>query len=153
MQMKHILLLATLTVVLFACKQTGKEQSPTDPEILKKEAIQQALADTTNLIEVLWLDPVDQKLGTLKANESVSITWRFRNVSDKPLVIENVSASCGCTVPEKPEQPIAPGQEGVIKASFNGSGEGTILKQVHVYGNIKPNREKTLSFTGEINPK
>lgn len=151
--MKHILLLATLTVALFACKQTGKEQSPTDPEILKKEAIQQALADTTNLIEVLWLDAVDQKLGKLKANESVSITWRFRNVSDKPLVIENVSASCGCTVPDKPEQPIAPGQEGVIKASFNGSGEGTILKQVHVYGNIKPNREKTLSFTGEINPK
>ncbi len=151
--MKHVLLLATLTVALFACKQTGKEQPPTDPEILKKEAIQQALGDTTNLIEVLWLDSVDQKLGKLKANESVNITWRFRNMGDKPLVIENVSASCGCTVPEKPEQPIAPGQEGVIKASFNGSGEGTIVKQVHVYGNIKPNREKTLSFTGEINPK
>lgn len=153
MTMKKLLLLSTLAVGLIACKQTGKDQPATDAEINKKAALQAALADSTNLTEIQWIDSVDRKLGKLKSNESVNIRWRFRNAGDKPLVIENVSASCGCTVPEKPEQPIAPGQEGVIKATFNGSGQGTILKQVHVYGNLKPNREQTLSFTGEIEIK
>lgn len=151
--MKKIFLLATLTLSLLACKESGQKQPATDAEAQKKEALQAALADTANMTEILWIDSVDRKLGKLKANESVNITWRFRNVGTKPLVIENATASCGCTVPEKPEQPIAPGQEGVIKATFNGSGQGTILKQVHVYGNLKPNREQTLSFTGEIEIK
>lgn len=148
--MKKLLLLSTLAIGLIACKQTGKDQPATDAEIKKKAALREALADSTNLTEIQWIDSVDRKLGKLKSNESIDIRWRFRNIGDKPLVIENVSASCGCTVPEKPEQPIAPGQEGVIKATFNGSGQGTILKQVHVYGNLKPNREQNLSFTGEI---
>ena len=151
--MKKIFLLAAMALSLIACKQTDKKQTPADTEANKKEALQAALADSANLTEIQWIDSVDRKLGKLKANESVSISWRFRNVGNKPLVVENATASCGCTVPEKPEQPIAPGQEGVIKATFNGSGQGTILKQVHVYGNLKPNREQTLSFTGEIEIK
>ena len=151
--MKKLFLLSALALSLIACKQTDKKQPATDAEAQKKEALQAALADTANLTEIQWIDSVDRKLGKLKANESVSITWRFRNIGTKPLVIENATASCGCTVPEKPEQPIAPGQEGMIKATFNGSGQGTILKQVHVYGNLKPSREQTLSFTGEIDIK
>lgn len=153
MIMKKLFLLSTLALSLIACKQTDKNKSATDAEIQKKEALQAAIGDTTNLTEIQWIDSVDRKLGKLKANESINITWRFRNAGDKPLVIENATASCGCTVPEKPEQPIAPGQEGVIKATFNGSGQGTILKQVHVIGNLKPNREQTLSFTGDIDVK
>ena len=151
--MKKFFLLSALSLSLIACKQSDKKQAPTDADVQKKEALQAAMADTANLTEIQWIDSVDRKLGKLKANESIDIIWRFKNVGTKPLVIENATASCGCTVPEKPEQPIAPGQEGVIKATFNGSGQGTILKQVHVYGNLKPNREQTLSFTGEIDIK
>ncbi len=147
----------SLIVALTACKQVDnqadKQSTATDVEIQKKEALAQALADTLNLTEVEWLDPVDRNLGKLKANQSVDIIWRFRNIGDKPLVIENATASCGCTVPERPEKPIAPGEEGVIKATFNGSGEGSILKQVHVIGNLKPNRDQTLSFSGQIEKK
>ena len=35
------------------------------------------------------------------------IIFEIKNISDKPVVVENASASCGCTVPEKPEKPIA----------------------------------------------
>ncbi|MFM7672052.1 MAG: DUF1573 domain-containing protein [Bacteroidota bacterium] len=148
--MKKILFFFALPVFVLACTETNKSNQPTEAERLKKEAFTQAQADTTNLTQVEWLDSVDRKLGKLKANESVDIIWRFKNVGDKPLVVENATASCGCTVPSKPEKPIAPGETGEIKATFNGSGQGTILKQVHVLGNLKPNREKTLSFTGEI---
>lgn len=151
--MYKILSFSILIVALTACKQVDQKTTLTDAEIQKKEALAQALADTVNLTEVKWLDSVDQKLGKLEAGKSVDITWRFENIGDKPLVLTEVSASCGCTVPEKPEKPIAPGEEGVIKATFNGSGEGSILKQVHVIGNLKPNREKTLSFSGQIDKK
>jgi hypothetical protein len=153
--MKKTILIAIIGISLLSCKESKKETdpTPTEAEIQKKEALAQALADTLNLTEVEWLDPVDRSLGKLKANESIDIIWRFKNVGNKPLVIENASASCGCTVPEKPEKPIAPGEEGQIKATFNGSGQGSIMKQVHVYGNLKPNREKTLSFSGEIDIK
>jgi len=153
MKLHQFLPVIGLIVVLAACKQVEKQPTPTDAEIQKKEALAQALADTVNLTEVEWLDPVDRNLGKLKANQSVDIVWRFKNVGDKPLVIENATASCGCTVPERPEKPIAPGEEGMIKATFNGSGEGSILKQVHVIGNLKPNREQTLSFSGQIDKK
>jgi hypothetical protein len=153
MKLHQFLPVIGLIVALAACKQVEKQPTPTDAEIQKKEALAQALADTVNLTEVEWLDPVDRNLGKLKANQSVDIVWRFKNVGNKPLVIENATASCGCTVPERPEKPIAPGEEGMIKATFNGSGEGSILKQVHVIGNLKPNREQTLSFSGQIDKK
>lgn len=151
--MKKFLLLSITSLFFLACKESTKSEPTTGQDVQKKEALQEALADTLNLTEVEWLDPIDRQLGKLKANESIDIVWRFKNVGNKPLVIDNASASCGCTVPEKPEKPIAPGEEGKIKATFNGSGQGTIMKQVHVFGNIKPNRETTLSFSGEIEIK
>jgi hypothetical protein len=151
--MKKLLTLSALTILLFACKQADQKKEPPNAEAEKKQALEQAFADTVNLTEVQWLDSTDRQLGKLTANKSIDIVWRFKNIGDKPLVIEDATASCGCTVPEKPEKPIAPGEEGVIKATFNGSGEGAIMKQVHVYGNLKPNREKTLSFAGQIDPK
>ena len=151
--MKKFLLLSIASLFFIACKENTKSEPTTGQDVQKKEALQEAQADTLNLTEVEWLDPIDRQLGKLKANESIDIVWRFKNVGNKPLVIDNASASCGCTVPEKPEKPIAPGEEGKIKATFNGSGQGTIMKQVHVFGNIKPNRETTLSFSGEIEIK
>ena len=151
--MKKFLLLSIASLFFLACKESTKSEPATGQDVQKKEALQEALADTLNLTAVEWLDPIDRQLGKLKANESIDIVWRFKNVGNKPLVIDNATASCGCTVPEKPEKPIAPGEEGKIKATFNGSGQGTIMKQVHVFGNIKPNRETTLSFSGEINIK
>jgi hypothetical protein len=117
MYMKKTILIAIIGISLLSCKESKKETAPTEAEIQKKEALAQALADTLNLTEVEWLDPVDRSLGKLKANESIDIIWRFKNIGNKPLVIENASASCGCTVPEKPEKPIAPGEEGQSKAT------------------------------------
>jgi hypothetical protein len=106
--------------------------------------------DTTNFTQIQWIDPIDQQLGKLTPNKEVEIIWNFKNVGIKPLIIENVSASCGCTIPEKPEKPLAPGEVGFIKAKFNGSGMGVIVKQVHVTTNTTPTKDHTLSFGGEI---
>lgn len=150
--MKKTLIIVSSLVLALACRNVEssneKELNNTAIEPVKDSV--ELTVDTTRLTAIEWLDPIDQQLGKLTANKEAEITWNFKNTGDKPLVIENVSASCGCTIPEKPEKPLAPGETGFIKAKFNGSGMGVIVKQVHVTANTKPTREHTLSFGGEI---
>ena len=125
-------------------KAANQNSNTTDPAVTTP-----AEAVDANATRIQWIDPVVKEMGTLKKDKSVEITYRFKNVGDKPLVIENVTAQCGCTIPEKPQQPFAPGEEGVIKATFNGVGHGMISKQVYVTTNTNP-KSHTLTFNGEI---
>ena len=94
-----------------------------------------------------------QNLGKLVKDQSIEVSFRFKNSGSKILLIESVTAQCGCTIPEKPEKPFAPGEEGIIKAKFNGSGQGTISKQIYVKANTGPSKDHTLTFTGDIQEK
>ena len=53
----------------------------------------------------------------------VTCTFTFTNTGNKPLVINQAVASCGCTVPEYTKDPIQPGQKGSIKVTYNGTGK------------------------------
>ncbi|MEJ7611225.1 MAG: DUF1573 domain-containing protein [Ferruginibacter sp.] len=53
--------------------------------------------------------------GKITDGEVIEFNYRFKNTGKTPLIITNASASCGCTVPEKPEQPIQPGETGFKK--------------------------------------
>lgn len=147
--MKKITIILLSTAFLLSCRDISKQNNPeagTEAQFAEKAALE----DTTKYTQIQWIDSIDRQLGQLKSGKEVQITWRFKNVGDRPLIIEGVSASCGCTVPEKPEKPLLPGEEGVIKATFNGSGTGVIAKQVHVTANTNPTKNHTLSFGGTI---
>lgn len=89
--------------------------------------------------------------GKIKHNVPVTYFFEFKNISDKPLVVENASASCGCTVPERPEKPIMPGQVGKLKVVFNAAAVGPIHKDVYVkFAGVE--QTKTLKITGEVLP-
>lgn len=70
--------------------------------------------------------------GKIKQGTPVTYDFAFQNTSDKPVVIENAWASCGCTTPVKPEQPIAKGKSNFIKAGFNAAAAGPFDKTVYV---------------------
>ena len=53
----------------------------------------------------------------------VTCTFTFTNTGDKPLIINQAVASCGCTVPEYTKDPIQPGDKGTIKVTYNGTGK------------------------------
>jgi hypothetical protein len=147
--MKKIILILFTTGFLLSCRDiSNQDKSETGAEAQLAEKT--VLEDTTKFTKILWIDSIDRQLGELKPGREVQITWRFKNAGDRPLIIEGVSASCGCTIPEKPEKPLLPGEEGVIKATFNGSGTGVIAKQVHVTANTNPTKNHTLSFGGTI---
>lgn len=90
-------------------------------------------------------------LGELTFKKPVTFDMEFTNISKKPVVIENVMAGCGCTVPEKPKEPIAPGKTGKIKVEYNAtSAPGSQFNRdvtIKVAGIAEP---KTILFTGSI---
>lgn len=90
-------------------------------------------------------------LGKLTFKKAVSFDMEFTNISKRPIVVESVMAGCGCTVPEKPKAPIAPGKTGKIKVEYNATAApGSTFNRdvtVKVAGIAEP---KTILFTGEI---
>ncbi len=92
--------------------------------------------------------------GTIKENSGpVSCEFEVINTGNGNLVILDATAECGCTRPEYPKNPIAPGKKGKIKVTYNPLGRpGAFDKVVTVKTNGKP-RKVRLKITGIVNPK
>jgi len=150
--MKKLLILLALGTSIIACKSSDKKPADTTTTItpLTTEEKEKAKTDTANFTTIQWLDSMYKDLGNIQKDKTVEITYRFKNTGDKNLVFDNVSAQCGCTIPERPERAYAPGEEGEIKAKYNGSGQGHVRKEVYVTANTRPATAHTLSFGGEI---
>jgi hypothetical protein len=92
----------------------------------------------------------EHDFGLLVDGEKVAYSFVFTNTGDAPLIISNAKGSCGCTVPNWPKDPIAPGEKGAIDVSFNSSGrKGIQNKAVTLTANTNPNR-KVIKIKAEI---
>ncbi|HEV2479776.1 MAG TPA: DUF1573 domain-containing protein, partial [Puia sp.] len=78
--------------------------------------VKAAMVDSAHYTTIEWLDSLSRNYGTIVEGEKLNVAYRFRNIGTTPLVIGQVRPSCGCTIAEQPQKPIAPGQEGEIKA-------------------------------------
>lgn len=92
--------------------------------------------------------------GSIKeAKGAVTHQFEFTNTGDSNLIILDVTAQCGCTRPEYPKKPIAPGKKGVIKVTYNPTGRpGAFDKTVTVKTNGSPSRVR-LKIKGTVVPK
>lgn len=91
--------------------------------------------------------------GEITEGEVVSTTFKFKNTGDYPLVISAAEGSCGCTVPEYPEKPIQPGEDGEILVTFSSDRRpGRIDKTVKLHANTIPN-VKVLRIEGFVKSK
>lgn len=84
-------------------------------------------------------DTYDHDFGDLKQDTENEKIFRFTNTGKEPLVIADAKGSCGCTVPEYPKNPIAPGQTGEIKVVYS-PGKQTYKqsKTVTITANTEP---------------
>lgn len=87
--------------------------------------------------------------GKIKVGTPVTYSFEIKNTSDKPIVVENSSASCGCTIPEKIVDPIMPGGIALLKVQYNAAAVAPFTKDIYVQfaGIAQP---KTLQVTGEV---
>lgn len=91
--------------------------------------------------------------GTVEEGTQVEYSYKFKNVGKAPLIVSNAKGSCGCTVPEKPTDPIAPGETGEIKVKFNSTGRtGSNSKDVTLTANTIPTIT-VLKLIGKVTPK
>ena len=117
------------------------------------DAAEKAMNDSANYTQIEWIDSV-KNMGTINEGQKLEVVFRFRNAGNHPLVIKSADPSCGCTVPEKPEAPIMPGKEGLIKAVFSSDGRsGTNHKTISVKANTLGVQDHVLEFNVEVTPK
>lgn len=146
-----------------SCQQSGVEeatqQEPAVKEIKSnlsnKDIIRNPVSAEEEIdpdkIAVLKPLEVEYNFGTAKEGEKVEHTFKFVNTGKVPLIIKSATASCGCTVPKKPEEPIAPGEEGEIAVTFNTQGKvGPNNKEITIIANTSPPASK-LYLKGIVN--
>ena len=75
--------------------------------------------------------------------------FEFTNIGKSPLIISRVQASCGCTVPKKPDQPIMPGEKGKIEVSYDTKRLGGFSKAITIFSNAK-NERKMVKIRGYV---
>ena len=116
-------------------------------------AMQQVMRDSARYTTIQWLDST-RDFGAIPEGQKVEVSFRFRNTGASPLVITQVRPSCGCTIANQPTEPVAPGAEGHINATFNSQGHtGVNLKTLYVTANTKGSQNYSLHFTVVVNRK
>lgn len=139
-----LLLLLVFCTAITACQNSEKK--------LSKDGVTNSTATAENnapvsLTSIQWIDSALNK-GTITEGEKIEIVYRFKNTGEKPLIIKDVRPSCGCTVAEKPLEPIAPGSEGSIKAVFDSHNKpGPNHKTITVLANTQ---QETYGLTFEV---
>lgn len=88
-------------------------------------------AQTTSQDSIIF-DKLEHDYGTVEKGGDGNAVFTFTNKGQKPLVLSNVRASCGCTIPQWPREPIAPGEQGEIKVKYNTKLGGTFNKSITV---------------------
>ncbi len=116
--------------------------------------VQAVLADSARYTTIQWLDSAKKDFGKIPEGQKLQVAFRFRNTGTMPLVIARVQPSCGCTIAEQPKEPIAPGAEGQIRATFNSEGRtGINHKTLFVTTNTKGTQHYDLHFVVEVEKK
>jgi len=143
--MKQFLIIFAAAVGIASCQMRGSKTAG-EKELTEGEK-DYLLRDTANFTSIQWIDSTFQDLGNVKEGPEVDISFKFKNTGNKNLIIQNVTASCGCTVVEKPGQPFQPGETGTIKAKFTTEGHtGTNNKSIYVIANTKGSTSQELKF-------
>lgn len=140
--MKKYIVFLLISATLFSCNVRRNDRIADDAakmqDMLLKDTTTVRIIDTTF------------NFGKVVDGEKIEYNYRFVNTGNKPLVIISATASCGCTVPQKPEKPVAPGTTGFIKVVFDSKGRvGSAHKTVYVNSNARPAFPELL-LTGEV---
>jgi hypothetical protein len=135
--MKQFTLLLFIAVLASACTSESTENKSTVNK------------DTA---PVMTFAKESHDFGQINEGDKVVFDFFFTNTGKSALIISSAAATCGCTVPEYPKQPLAPGKTGIIHVVFNSTGKSgmqnkTITlttnsfkgnEELHLVGNVKP---------------
>ncbi len=100
------------------------------------------VVDNTPKTTITFAKP-EHDFGTIKQDSENKHVFKFTNTGNVPLLIESASGSCGCTVPNYPKEPIAPGGTGTTEVEYKpGKQENAQTKTVTIIANTEPKETK-----------
>jgi hypothetical protein len=147
--MKNFLYFLVLSSFLAACNN----QTVTDTESVNQNETSTVDSVANTNVPVFQFEKEVYDFGEIKEGEKVSYDFKFKNIGDAPLIISSATATCGCTVPEYPKEPLAPGAEGIIRVIFNSTGKpGMQNKVVSITANTNPALTE-LNILGNVLPQ
>lgn len=132
-----VLTLSAFALTIVACgENTQKKDAPAS-------AVDASAAKAVSNAPVMTFDKTIHDFGNIQEGERVETIFNFTNTGKSDLVIVDARGSCGCTVPEYPKNtPIAPGQTGSIRVSFDSSNKPNLQqKTVTISANTDSGRE------------
>ena len=145
---RAILGLSLLSMMAFmSCKENASSKVKTDNVTVAAERDQSA-----KQIPVMEFEKSEHDFGIIEQGTPQETIFTFTNTGNAPLVITNATSSCGCTVPNPPKEPIAPGEKGELVVKFNGSGQNQVTKTITVVANTAKG-SALLRIKAFVNPK
>lgn len=148
--MRFTFIILLFFVLLAGCKIKDANTAAITPGLPDNSLTQ---TDASKLTTIEWKE-TSINFGKITEGQKLEVIYQFTNTGNKPLVITKVVPGCGCTVVEKPVEPIAPGKEGFIKGAFDSNGRtGTQHKTIEVGTNTSGTQTHQLVFEVEVQKK
>ena len=155
--MKKLFLSTIVAGMLFtACNQSTQNDSTTaaaaDSSTASTGSAETIAADATNA-PAMKFEHETHDFGKIKSGDKVTYEFKFVNTGKSPLIIKDAVATCGCTKPEWPKTPVAPGAEGTVKVTFDSTAKlGLQDKQITITANTNP-AQSMVHLIGEVQAK
>jgi len=130
-----------------SCGNAGKDASTE-----ARDGAQAAASDAGGIGKIVFAQ-TEFDFGQVTEGEIVERVFSFTNTGTAPVILEQVSASCGCTTPAYTQTPVQPGKTGEIKVRFDSNGQtGRQQKIISVASNAE-NGMMTVQIKGEVKAK
>ena len=145
--MRFITIILLLFAMIAGCKRKDANAAALTSGLPDNSITQ---ADASQLTTIEWKETAIN-FGKITEGQKLEVVYHFKNTGNKPLVVTKVVPGCGCTVVDKPAEPIAPGKEGIIKGAFDSNGRsGTQHKTIEVGTNTSGTQNHQLVFEVEV---
>ena len=150
-------LLLIIILVVFGCSSNVSElelriaKLETEIASLKRGGSSSILTEGSFL--KFQFDKEEHNFGEIYDGDIVTHIFSFKNVGETPLIISKATASCGCTIPSWPKQPIPSGSSGQIKVQFDSSNKPGIQNKVITITANTETKIKKLLIKAQVSPR
>jgi len=128
------------------------DQSFSNADIIRNPVSARSPQDTSG-VAVIEFEQMRHNFGKVFEGDIVEYAFAFTNTGEVPLLIKDARSTCGCTVPDWPDQPVAPGKRDSIRVRFDT--QNKISKQskpITITANTYPAQTR-IYLDGEVLPK
>jgi hypothetical protein len=146
MKRLSVYLLILIVSVLYSCSNDNENSVNSDLINVSSSGSGTARKD----LPIIQFEETVHDFGKITQGERVKYSFQFKNTGKSNLVVSNVSTTCGCTIADKPKDPIPPGGNGKIEVEFNSEGKKNIVERtITVVTNCEPNAT-SLTIKAEV---